>query len=90
MVKPQEIYVGASYRRQGDNRVLQITKVDARNVSYESNSFGWMCGSADLEGFAKEATRVFPNRPQVSDVVEILKQMEPEQRSQVAAALSSL
>jgi hypothetical protein len=88
-MKPEEICVGATYRRPHNyDPVVIVTHIGDFGVSY-TNPRGNMIGSSSIESFARDATRIYPNRPSVEEVLRFIEQMEPEQREQIRLTLSN-
>lgn len=87
-MEAHEIYEGATYtkRRAGIfNRPVTVSKVDRTHVHWTDGHGSIGCST--INSFAEDViARVYPNRPQVADVIEQMRRMEPEQRAEVLKA----
>lgn len=89
-MKEHEIYAGATYRLNrglSGPEVVEVTAVDVSGVSYKGTK-GLMIGSAPLDLFARDAVRVFLNKPTIDDVLEMVRRMDPAQRPELMRRLT--
>lgn len=87
-MEAHEIYEGAVHRKRRAgvfNRPVTVSKIDQTHVHW-TDGHGSI-GASPINSFADDVIeRVYPNRPQVADVIEQMRRMEPEQRAEVLRA----
>ena len=83
-MRAEKIYEGATYRRRDKfTPIVIVTRIDPTHVHWRSQT-DMSIGCAPIESFANDVTeRVFPDEPQVDDLIELLDRMDKTQRDDV-------